>query len=114
MNQSRAAASDDAFFNSRTGRRQRIFKAVLLLFEFGFGRSADAEFRNAAREFGQTLFQFFAVVIGIGVLDLTANLLDATGNRFARAATLDDGGVVFGDDDFLGACPTCRFRWFPA
>ena len=68
---------------------------MLLLFEFGFGRRAHAQFGDAASQLGQTLFQFLAVVIGIGVLDLTTNLLHATGDRFARAAALDDGGVVF-------------------
>ena len=80
-------------FDSRARRRQGVLKAVLLLFEFGFGRRANAQFGDAASQFGQALFQFLTVVIGIGVLDLTANLLHATGDRFARAAALDEWWV---------------------
>ena len=70
-----AAAGNDAFFDGRARRMQRIFDAGLLLFHFDFGRRADFDRRDAAGQLGQTLLQLLAVVVGSGVFDLRADLL---------------------------------------
>src|SRR3989440_11940287 len=48
--QSDAAARHDAFFNRRAGRMHRVINAILALLDFDFGRAADADHRDAARE----------------------------------------------------------------
>src|SRR5207237_4003527 len=68
--QSDAAARHDAFFNRRTGRMHRVIHAILALLDFDFGRAADADHRDAARELGQTLLQLLTVVVRGGFLDL--------------------------------------------
>jgi hypothetical protein len=51
---------------------------VLLLLELDLGGRADLEHRHAARQLGQPLLELLAVVVGVGVLDLTLDLRDAT------------------------------------
>jgi hypothetical protein len=54
-----AAARHDAFLNRR---------AILALLHLDFGRAADADHRDAARELGQTLLQLLAVALVDGLL----------------------------------------------
>ena len=69
-----AAARHDAFFNGRTGRMHRVINAILALLDLDFGRAADADHRDAARELGQTLLQLLTVVVRGGFLDLRLDL----------------------------------------
>src|SRR5690606_26218193 len=55
--QSRAAARDDAFFDSGTGCVQRVVDAVLALLDLDFRRAAYADDRDAACELGETLLE---------------------------------------------------------
>ena len=103
VDQGDATARDDAFFNGRTGGREGIFDTVLLFLQLGFGCRADTDNRNAARKLGQTLLKFFLVVIAGALVDFDADLLDAALNLRGIALPTDDRGVVFGDDDLLGA-----------
>ena len=54
------------------------------------------------RQLGEALLQLLAVVVGVGVLDLGLDLVDAALDVVLGAGTLDDGGLVLGDDDLLG------------
>ena len=56
--------------DGRAGRRERIFDAVLLLFELGLGGRADLDDRDAAGQLGKTLLQLLAIEVGVGLLDL--------------------------------------------
>ena len=79
--QRHAAAGDDAFFDRRAGGVQRVLDAGLLLLHLGLGRRADLDDRHAAGELRQPLLQLLAVVVGGGLLDLRADLLDAALDR---------------------------------
>ncbi len=98
-----ATAGDDAFFDRRAGGMQGIFDAGLLLFHLDFGGRTDIDNRDAADQLGQALLQFLAVVIGSGLFDLGANLFDAAFEVGLLAGAVDDGRVVFVDDDSFGA-----------
>ena len=50
-------------------------------------------------ELGETLLELLTVAVGVGVLDLTLDLLDAGLDVALGAVAIDDGGVVLGDDD---------------
>ena len=63
LQQSDAAAGDDAFFDRRAGGVEGVVDAVLLFLHFDFGRAADADHRNAAGQLGQTFLQLFLVVV---------------------------------------------------
>ena len=72
---------------------------MLALLELDLGRGAGLDDGDAAGELREALLQLLAVVVAVGVLDLLADLRDATGDGLLVTATLDDGGLVLGDDD---------------
>ena len=108
--QRHAAAGDDAFFDGRAGRVQRVFDAGFLFLHFGFGRGADVDDGHAAGELGQAFLQFLAVVVGGGFLDLAADLVDAALDLGALAVAFDDGGVFLVHHDALGAAEVFERR----
>ena len=57
---------------------QCIINPIFLFFHFNFGCSTDLDNRNTASEFGNTLLQFFLVVVRRRLFDLRANLIDTT------------------------------------
>src|SRR5207237_5026243 len=99
--QRHAAARDDALFDRRARRVQRVFDASLLLLHLGLGGRADLDDRDAADQLGEPLLQLLAVVVRGGVLDLRADLLDAPFDGSGRARALDDRRVVLVDRDLL-------------
>src|SRR6185436_7726468 len=98
-----AAARDDALLEGRAGRLEGVLDAVLLLLHLGLGGSADLDHRNAARQLGEALLELLAVEVGVGVLDLLLDLLDARLDRVALAGTVDDRRRVLVDHDLAGA-----------
>src|SRR6185437_12539024 len=98
-----AAASHDAFFNSRAGCVQGVVNAVLLFLDFDLGRAADADNRDATGELGQTFLQLLLVVVRRGFLDLLLDLGNAALDLALLAGAVDDGGVLLGDRHLLGA-----------
>ena len=81
--QRHAAAGNDAFLHGRAGGVHGVFDASLLFLQLGFGGGADFDNGHAADQLGQALLELFLVVVGGGVLDLRADLLDR-GLRFRR------------------------------
>ena len=75
-----AAAGDDALFDGRAGRVQRVLDARLLLLHLDLGRRADADDRDAADELREALLELLAVVVRRGLLDLRG------GSVFTRAS----------------------------
>ena len=72
---------------------------MLALLELNLGSGTDLEDSNAAGELSQALLQLLAVVIGIGAFDLGTDLLDAAVDLLLGTSTLNDGGLVLGDDN---------------
>ena len=98
-----AAAGDDALFDGRAGRVQRVLDAGLLLLHLGLGRGADLDDGDAADELGEALLELLAVVVGGGVLDLRADLLDAALDaRFFLPAPSTIVVLSLSIDDLLG------------
>jgi hypothetical protein len=75
---------------------------VLLLLQLHLGGGTDLQDGHAARQLGQALLQLLPVVVGVGVVDLRLDLVDAALDVVVAAGALDDGGLVLGDDDLLG------------
>src|SRR5947209_4613597 len=86
-------AIDAAFWSA-----ERVTDAVLLLLHLGLGRRADLDHRDTTRQLGETLLELLLVEVGVGVLDLGLDLVDAALDRVALAGTVDDGRVVLGHD----------------
>ena len=98
-----AAAGNDSLFHGRAGRVHGVLDARLLLFQFGLGRGADLDDGNAAGQFRQPLLQLLVVVVALGLLDLLLDQRDAAVDGGLVAVAVDDGGLVLGDHDALGA-----------
>src|SRR5688500_327107 len=100
--QGHAAAGHDAFLDGRLGRVHRVLDARLLLLHLGFGGRTDLDDGVSADELRQPLLELLAVVVRAGLLDLRADLLDASLDCRRRSAALDDRRVVLVDGDLLG------------
>src|SRR5262249_18271943 len=88
-----AAAGHDALLDGRAGRVQRVLDAGFFLLHLALGGRADLDDRAAAAQLGEPLLQLFAVVVRGGLLDLRADLLDATVDVGLLAVAVDDGAV---------------------
>ena len=76
---------------------------MLDLLELDLGSCANLDDRDAAGELGQTLLELLLVEVGGGVLNLVLDLRDTLLDGVLGAGAADDGGVVLGDLDGLGA-----------
>src|SRR5690606_17595322 len=94
-----ATTGDDALLAGRLRVADGVLDAVLALLELDLGGRARLDDGDAARELGEALLELLAVVVGVGVVDLLAQLLDAAGDGVGRTGALDDRGLVLGDDD---------------
>src|SRR5215218_477499 len=97
-----ATTGDDALLQGRAGRRERVLDAVLLLLELRLGCGAHLDDGHAAGELGEPLLELLAVEVRVGGLDLGADLVDAAGDPLGLAGTVDDGGLVLGDNHLAG------------
>ncbi len=101
--QSDAAARQHAFLDRGAGGIERVVDAILLLFHLDFGRTADADHRNAAGELGEALLQLLAIVIGGRLGDLRLDLGDPAFDVGLGAGAVDDGRRFLVDAHPLGA-----------
>ena len=97
-----AASGDDAFLDRRACGVQSILDAGFLFLHLGLGGRADVDHGDAAGEFRKTFLKFFTVVIGGRLLDLFADLVDASEDRGLFAGAFDDRRVFLADGDSLG------------
>src|SRR5712672_3548551 len=81
----------------------RVINAILALLDFDFGRAADADHRDAARELGQALLQLLTVVVRGGFLDLRLDLVDPCLDVGLLASPADDRRILLVDHHLLGA-----------
>ena len=79
-----ATTGDDALFDGCLRVANGVLDAVLALLELDLGRGTGLDDGDAAGELGEALLQLLAVVVAVGVLDLLADLLDATGDLRRR------------------------------
>ena len=100
--QRHSAAGHDALLDGRLGGVHGILDASFLFLHLGLGRRTHFDLSDAAHQLRQALLQLLAIVVGRGLLDLSAELLDAAFDVSALAGALDDGGVVLVDGDLLG------------
>src|SRR5690606_25005614 len=98
-----ATTGDDAFLDGRAGGREGVLEAVLLLLELRLGRGANADHRDTAGELGEALLELLTGVVGVGVLELGLDALDAFLDDALVALTLDDRRLVLAGADALGA-----------
>src|SRR5918912_57765 len=105
-----AAAGADALLEGRAGGLQRVLDAVLLPLHLRLGGRADLHDGDAAGELGEALLELLAIEVGVGVLDLLLDLVDAALDGLAVAGAVDDRRVVLRDDDAAGAAELRELR----
>ena len=98
-----ATTSNDAFFNGCLGVTHGVLNAVLALLQFHLGGSTNLDHCHAAGQLSQAFLQLLAVVLGVGVVNLSADLVHAAFDLLGVASAFDDGGIVFGHHDLAGA-----------
>src|SRR6266568_2820112 len=84
------------------GVAHRVLDAVLALLELDLGGRPRLDDGDAAGQLGQPLLQLLAVVVGVGVVDLGADLVDPARDLVGVARTVDDRRLVLGDHDLAG------------
>src|SRR5439155_20098194 len=87
-----------------------VLDAVLALLELDLGSRADLDDRNATGQLGQPLLQLLAVVVGVALLDLGADLVDPALDLLGVAGTLDDGGLVLGGGELANLAEVVQRR----
>ena len=102
------ATDNNAFLDSRACGVHCVFNACLLLFHFNFRRGTDVNDGDTTGEFCEAFLQFLAIVIGGRVFNLSADLVDASLNRFGCAFTFNNSGVVFVNNDAFGSAEVVR------
>src|SRR3954454_11183554 len=103
LEQRDTAARHDALLEGRAGGLQRVLDAVLLLLHLRLGGRADLHDGDAAGELGEALLELLAVEVGVRVLDLRLDLVDAALDGVRVAGAVDDRGGVLRHDDAAGA-----------
>src|SRR3954453_23481611 len=103
LDQGDAAAGDHALLDGRLRVADGVLDAVLALLELDLGRRTGLDDRNTAGQLGQALLQVLAVVVGVGPLDLGADLVNPARDLVGVAGPADDGALVLGADDLAGA-----------
>jgi len=101
VDQSHAAACDDALLDSSAGSLQGVLDAGLLLLELGLGGSAHLQHGHAAGQLCQTLLELVAVEVGVDALQLLLDVGDALLDGGLVAGAVHDQGTVLGDLDGL-------------
>ena len=98
----RTAAGDDTFLDCRTGRVESVFHQFLALLDLDLRGTTDLDDGNTAGEFGQTLLQFLAIILGAGFLGLLADLVATALDVRLPAGAADDHRVLLGEFDAFG------------
>src|SRR5680860_599555 len=98
VDEGRTATGDDALFDRGARSGHGVLDAVLLLLQLHLGGGADLDHADTAGELREALLQLLAIPVGVGVLDLSLDLVHTGLDSLGVTATLDDRGVVLGDD----------------
>src|SRR5699024_691839 len=80
-----------------------VLDAVLALLELNLGRCTSLDDGNATVELSEAFLELLAVVVRVGVSDFRLDLGNAALDLVGCASTLDDRGLVLGDDDLACA-----------
>ena len=103
LEQGGAAAGNDSLFHRRPGGIEGVFDPQFAVLEFGFGGGTHLDHGHTTGQFGDPLIELFAVVIGVGVVELAANGANPGGYGVLVITGGHNRGAVFGDRDPAGA-----------
>src|SRR5699024_5891641 len=99
LQQRNTTTGQDTFLDRGLGVADGVLDAVLALLELHLGGGTGLDDGHAAGQTGKTLLELLTVVVGVGALDLVADLVDAARDRGGVPGAVADGRLVLGDDD---------------
>ena len=96
---------------------QSIVNTVFLFFHFHFRRSTYVKNSYTTCHLSQTFLQFFFIVIGSSVFDLSLDLTDTSLDSCFIACTVHNDRSIFVYSDLFGStqhihCSTFQFQTF--
>mmetsp|Transcript_61786 Transcript_61786/g.163792 ORF Transcript_61786/g.163792 Transcript_61786/m.163792 type:complete len:642 (+) Transcript_61786:81-2006(+) len=94
-----AAPRHDALCHRRLDRVERVLVAQLLVLELRLRRGAHLDPADRSSQLGDALLGLLLVELGVAVLKLGANLLDALGDGVVVLAGGDHGAALLGHGD---------------
>lgn len=95
VDERRAAARYDTFFNSCASSVEGIFETIFLIFQFDFRSSADFDDSDTAGHLSQTFLEFFFIEIRRRVSDLRFDLSYAFFDGLSIAVAFNDRRFIF-------------------
>ena len=102
LEQGAATTGHDPFLHRSAGGIEGIFDPQFAVLEFGLGGSAHLDHSHAARQLGNSLIQFFPVVVRIGRLQLPFDRGHPFGHRITVVFCGNDRGALLADRDATG------------
>ena len=102
IDEGNTTAGDDTFGEGGLSGGYGVVYAELLFVDFGFGGATDFDDGYFAEEGGCALFVLFPFVVGSSGVGLAVDESDTLFDVGASTGAFDDGGFIFGGDDFLG------------
>src|SRR3954468_13257643 len=102
LQQRHTTTGNDALLNRGLRVADGVLDTVLTLLQLHLRRRTRLDDGHTAGQLGKTLLQLLAVIVRVAVLDLDADLVDATRDVARIARAIDDGGLVLGHHDALG------------
>src|SRR5699024_8493518 len=107
LQQRYATASNDALFNSSLCVTNCVLNAVLALIELSLSCSTNLNDFADAVEHINAIVKLHTVFTAIGVVDLSADLLDAAVDVLLTASTLNVSGFRLGDNNVARLTQQC-------
>src|SRR3954469_22553854 len=105
-----ATTGDDALLDGGLRVANGVLDAVLALLELDLGGRARLDDGDAAGELGEALLELLAVVVGVRLVDLGADLVHPAGDLLGVTGALDDRRLVLGDRDLAGPAEQVEVR----
>lgn len=103
LEESGTTTGEDTLLDGSAGGVQGVNDTVLLLTDLNLGGATDLDDGDTTRELGEALLELLLLVLGgVGVSDVTADLLAALGDVVLAALTVENDGVLLGDGDGTG------------
>src|SRR5436309_4489370 len=103
MDEHAAATGHDTLFHRGAGGAERVLGPGLAVFELGFAGRAHLDHRYATGQLAEPFLKLLTVVVGLGLLNLLAQLADTLLDGILFAGAADNDRLLLADANLPGA-----------